>query len=100
MDVALLRTPGVHAAAGFGGALVIEADESDKSLLNCRAHTAVVTNVDLDHVGDGGAYQDVTDVAKVLGEFATNAQVAIVSAQAGGGGAGAHRRRADAVPPP
>lgn len=81
---ALLRPPGVHAAAGSGGALVIEADKSDKSLLNYRVHTAVVTNVHLDHVGDGGAYQDVTDVAKVLGEFATNARVAIVSAQAAG----------------
>ncbi|MCY0944953.1 UDP-N-acetylmuramate--L-alanine ligase [Streptomyces antarcticus] len=79
---ALLRPPGVHAAAGSGGALVIEADESDKSLLNYRVHTAVVTNVDLDHVGDGGGYQDITDVAKVLGEFATNAKAAIVSTQA------------------
>ncbi|MGV9816370.1 UDP-N-acetylmuramate--L-alanine ligase [Streptomyces cellulosae] len=79
---ALLRPPGVHAAAGASGTLVIEADESDKSLLNYQVHTAVVTNVDLDHVGDGGAYRDVTDVAKVLGEFATNAKNAVVSAQA------------------
>lgn len=79
---ALLRPPGVHAAAGMGGTLVIEADESDKSLLSYQVHTAVVTNVDLDHVGDGGAYRDITDVAKVLSEFATNAQNAIVSAQA------------------
>lgn len=79
---ALLRPPGVHAAAGAGGTLVIEADESDKSLLTYHVHTAVVTNVDLDHVGDGGGYQDITDVAKVLGEFATHAQAAVVSAQA------------------
>ncbi|MEV7869199.1 UDP-N-acetylmuramate--L-alanine ligase [Streptomyces sp. NPDC088124] len=79
---ALLRPPGVHAAAGAGGTLVIEADESDKSLLNYQVHTAVVTNVDLDHVGDSGAYHDIADVAKVLGEFAANAQAAIVSAQA------------------
>jgi UDP-N-acetylmuramate--alanine ligase len=79
---ALLRAPGVHAAVGAGGMLVIEADESDKSLLNYQVHTAVVTNVDLDHVGDGGAYRDITDVAKVLGEFATNARAAVVSAQA------------------
>jgi UDP-N-acetylmuramate--alanine ligase len=79
---ALLRPPGVHAAAGTGGTLVIEADESDKSLLSYRVHTAVVTNVDLDHVGDGGAYQDITDVAEVLGEFAGKAQKAVVSSQA------------------
>jgi UDP-N-acetylmuramate--alanine ligase len=81
---ALLRPPGIHAAAGSGGVLVIEADESDRSLLNYRVETAIVTNVDLDHVGDAGAYQDVTDVAKVLGQFATNAQAAVVSAQAAG----------------
>lgn len=79
---ALLRQPGVHAAAGAGGTLVIEADESDKSLLNYQVHTAVVTNVDLDHVGDGGAYRDIADVARVLGEFAAKAKVAVVSAQA------------------
>lgn len=79
---ALLRPPGVHAAAGAGGTLVIEADESDKSLLNYQVHTAVVTNVDLDHVGDSGAYHDISDVAKVLGEFATRAKTTIVSAQA------------------
>ncbi|MGW1071559.1 UDP-N-acetylmuramate--L-alanine ligase [Streptomyces sp. NPDC002537] len=81
---ALLRPPGVHAAAGSGGSLVIEADESDKSLLTYQVHTAVVTNVDLDHVGDGGAYQDITDVAKVLGEFAAKAESAVVSTQAAG----------------
>ncbi|WP_063793977.1 UDP-N-acetylmuramate--L-alanine ligase [Streptomyces graminilatus] len=79
---ALLRPPGVHAAAGAGGTLVIEADESDKSLLSYHVHTAVVTNADLDHVGDGGGYRDIADVATVLGEFAAKAQVAVVSAQA------------------
>ncbi|MER7963823.1 Mur ligase domain-containing protein [Streptomyces ardesiacus] len=79
---ALLRPPGVHAGAGAGRTLVIEADESDKSLLNYQVHTAVVTNVDLDHVGDSGAYHDISDVAKGLGEFATRAKTTIVSAQA------------------
>ncbi|MFC9654164.1 glutamate ligase domain-containing protein, partial [Streptomyces sp. NPDC056937] len=79
---ALLRPPGVHAAAGAGGTLVIEADESDKSLLSYHVHTAVVTNVDLDHVGDGGGYRDIADVAKVLEEFAARAHVTVVSSQA------------------
>ena len=80
---ALMRPPGVHAAAGTGGTLVIEADESDRSLLGYRVETAVVTNVDLDHVGDvDGAYKDVADVAKVIGEFASAAGEAVVSAQA------------------
>ena len=39
---ALMRPPGVHAAAGAGDVLVIEADESDKSLLRYQVSTAVV----------------------------------------------------------
>lgn len=78
---ALLRPPGVHAAAGKGDLLVIEADESDKSLLSYRVDTAVVTNVDLDHVGDAG-YQSVEDVAAVLAEFANRAREAVVTEQA------------------
>ncbi len=79
---ALLRPPGAHAVAGSGGALVIEADESDRSLLRYHVKTAVVTNVDLDHVGDGGGYRSVADVAAVLGEFSSRAGAVVASAQA------------------
>jgi UDP-N-acetylmuramate--alanine ligase len=81
---ALMRPPGVHAAAGGGDVLVIEADESDRSLLSYEVATAVITSVDLDHVGDGGAYADVSDVARVLGQFASAAGEVVVSAQAAG----------------
>ncbi len=79
---ALLRPPGEHAAAGTGGSLVIEADESDASLLRYQVDTAVVTNVDLDHVGEAGGYREVGDVANVLGQFAAAARCSIASAQA------------------
>lgn len=79
---ALLRPPGVHAAAGAGGMLVIEADESDATLLRYSVDTAVVTNVDLDHVGEAGGYQDISDVARVLGQFAAGARSVVASAQA------------------
>ncbi|MFE4599824.1 UDP-N-acetylmuramate--L-alanine ligase [Kitasatospora indigofera] len=78
---ALLRPPGVHAATGAGDLLVIEADESDKSLLSYQVDTAVVTNVDLDHVGDAG-YQSVQDVAAVLAQFANRARETVVTEQA------------------
>jgi UDP-N-acetylmuramate--alanine ligase len=81
---ALMRPPGVHAMAGDGDMLVIEADESDRSLLSYQVQTAVITSVDLDHVGDGGAYADVSDVARVLGQFASAAGEVVVSAQAAG----------------
>ena len=79
---ALLRPPGEHAATGMGGSLVIEADESDGSLLRYRVDTAVVTNVDLDHVGEAGGYREVGDVATVLGRFAATARAAVASGQA------------------
>lgn len=86
------RPPREHAAAGAGGTLVIEADESDASLLRYRVDTAVVTNVDLDHVGEAGGYQEIGNVARVLGVFAGASRQAIwlraggrVSCAAGGG---------------
>jgi len=81
---ALIRPPGAHAAAGAGGLLVIEADESDRSLLNYQVDIAVVTNVDLDHVGAAGGYTSVEDVAAVLGAFAAAANRAVLSVQAAG----------------
>src|SRR5690349_3864618 len=44
-----LRTTGCNAAWGTGEWLVVEADESDRSMLSIDADVAVVTNVELDH---------------------------------------------------
>jgi len=44
-----LRTTGTNAACGAGDWLVVEADESDRSLLHLRSEIAVVTNIELDH---------------------------------------------------
>lgn len=81
---ALLRPPGLHAAAGAGEVLVIEADESDRSLLHYDVDIAVVTNVDLDHVGDAGRYSTVEDVGATLDRFAGRASRTVATEQAAG----------------
>ncbi len=79
----LLAPPAAHARVGGSGWLVIEADESDRSLLAYDAEIVLVTNVDLDHTGVGDAgYRNTDEVAKVLAEFAGRAKRVFGSAQA------------------
>lgn len=65
----LMRPPAVHARAGHSDLLIIEADESDRSLLNYDVDVAVITNVDLDHVGDAGGFATRADIAELLRSF-------------------------------
>jgi UDP-N-acetylmuramate--alanine ligase len=52
-----LTSSGTHARLGSGRYLVAEADESDASFLHLQPVTAVVTNIDRDHLGSyGGDY--------------------------------------------
>lgn len=74
----LLLPPAAHARAGDSGILVIEADESDKSLLNYKVDVAVITSIDLDHVGDGGHYHTIEDVAEVFAQFSGEARKVFV----------------------
>lgn len=78
----LLRQPALHARAGTGGLLVIEADESDRSLLEYDVNVALITNVDLDHVGDAAGYESKDDVADVLARFAKGADFTVGSRSA------------------
>lgn len=57
-----LRTTGRNAAWGAGDWLVVEADESDRSMLALEVDIAVVTNVELDHHATYGSLQEVRDV--------------------------------------
>ncbi len=57
-----LVTTGHNAAWGTGEWLVVEADESDRSLLALRAEIAVVTNVELDHHATYGSLEEVRQV--------------------------------------
>ncbi|MHB1950654.1 MAG: UDP-N-acetylmuramate--L-alanine ligase [Acidiferrobacteraceae bacterium] len=49
-----LNSAGSHARLGYGDYLVAEADESDASFLYLQPLIAVVTNIDVDHMGTYG----------------------------------------------
>jgi UDP-N-acetylmuramate--alanine ligase len=72
----LPKPPMRHAYAGKSNLLVIEADESDRSLLRYKADIVVITNIDLDHIRDGG-YKCRADVAEVIGGFAAQCRIAV-----------------------
>src|SRR4051812_32027474 len=57
-----LRTTGLNADWGAGEWLVVEADESDRSMLALNVDVAVVTNVELDHHATYGSLAELRDV--------------------------------------
>ncbi len=57
-----LSTTGRNAAWGTGDWLVVEADESDRSMLALDVDVAVVTNVELDHHATYGSLGEVREV--------------------------------------
>jgi UDP-N-acetylmuramate--alanine ligase len=60
-----LRTTGLNADWGAGDWLVVEADESDRSMLELHVDVAVVTNVELDHHATYGSLAEVREVFRV-----------------------------------
>ncbi len=72
----LPKPPMAHGHAGASDILVIEADESDRSLVRYAVDTLIVTNIDLDHVKDGG-YQTKADVAEVINTLARTCKAVI-----------------------
>ncbi len=61
-----LSTTGQNADWGGGEWLVVEADESDRSLLALDVEVAVVTNVELDHHATFGSLQEVEEVIRAF----------------------------------
>jgi UDP-N-acetylmuramate--alanine ligase len=61
-----LRTTGRNAAWGTGDWLVVEADESDRSMLSLNVEVAVVTNVELDHHATYGSLAEVREVFRTF----------------------------------
>jgi UDP-N-acetylmuramate--alanine ligase len=57
-----LRTTGENADWGDGDWLVVEADESDKSMLALDADVAVVLNIELDHHATYGSLAELDEV--------------------------------------
>jgi UDP-N-acetylmuramate--alanine ligase len=56
-----VRSTGTNAAWGEGKWLVVEADESDRSLLKLSPTIAVLTNAELDHTTTYGSLREVLD---------------------------------------
>jgi UDP-N-acetylmuramate--alanine ligase len=70
-----LRATGLNAEWGEGEWIVIEADESDRSLLRFHPEIAVLTNAELDH---HATYSSRLDVDAVFREFLGRASSAVV----------------------
>lgn len=70
-----LRSTGRNAAWGSGEWIVIEADESDRSLLRFQPEIAVLTNAELDHHTTYGSLAELHDTFR---EFTGRAKTAVV----------------------
>jgi UDP-N-acetylmuramate--alanine ligase len=70
-----VRSTGANAGWGTGEWLVVEADESDRSLLKLSAEIAVVTNAELDH---HTTYSSLRDVEETFRAFLGAARHAVV----------------------
>jgi len=70
-----VRSTGTNAAWGEGEWLVVEADESDRSLLELSPTIAVLTNAELDH---HATYASRRDVDATFGAFLALAESAVV----------------------
>ena len=70
-----LRDTGVNAGWGRGEWIVVEADESDRSLLRLWPEIAVLTNAELDH---HSTYGSRLDLEQTLSEFMARAELGAV----------------------
>ncbi|MBV9000028.1 MAG: UDP-N-acetylmuramate--L-alanine ligase, partial [Solirubrobacterales bacterium] len=71
-----LRDTGANAGWGAGEWIVVEADESDRSLLRLDPEIAVLTNAELDHHTTYGSRLDLEDTLReFMGRAALNAVV-------------------------
>jgi len=57
-----LNEMGGNARCGKPGFYVVEADESDGSLLHLRPHIAIITNIEADHLDHYGSFDEILDV--------------------------------------
>jgi len=70
-----LRSSGRNAAWGSGEWLVVEADESDSSMLALNVEVAVVTNVELDH---HASYRSLAELREVFRSFVSRPAAAVI----------------------
>jgi UDP-N-acetylmuramate--alanine ligase len=70
-----LGTTGVNAGWGAGEWIVVEADESDRSLLKLDPEIAVLTSAELDH---HATYRSLAELERTLAEFMGRSRQAVV----------------------
>src|ERR687897_3733193 len=70
-----VRSTGANAGWGAGEWLVVEADESDRSLLSLAPTVAVLTNAELDHHATYASQRDVDDTFRAFLGLARRAAV-------------------------
>ena len=70
-----LRSSGRNASWGSGEWLVVEADESDRSMLSLNVEVAVVTNVELDHHDN---YRSLAELREVFRSFLSKPAAAVI----------------------
>jgi len=70
-----VRSTGANAGWGAGEWLVVEADESDRSLLELQPEVAVLTNAELDHHATYASPRDVDDTFRQFLELTRSAAV-------------------------
>ncbi|MEA2291757.1 MAG: UDP-N-acetylmuramate--alanine ligase, partial [Solirubrobacteraceae bacterium] len=75
-----VRSTGANAGWGTGEWLVVEADESDRSLLRLHPRVAVLTNAELDH---HTTYSSQRDVDETFAAFLGLAEVAVLGDEPG-----------------
>ncbi len=73
-----LRSSGRNAAWGSSEWLVVEADESDRSMLSLNVEIAVVTNVELDH---HTTYRSLAELRTAFAEFLEQPAQAVIADQ-------------------
>ncbi len=73
-----LRSSGRNAAWGSSEWLVVEADESDRSMLLLNVEIAVVTNVELDH---HTTYRSLAELRTAFAEFLEQPEQAVIADQ-------------------
>src|SRR5262245_58151183 len=70
-----VRSTGSNAGWGSGKWLIVEADESDRSLLKLQPTVAVLTNAELDH---HTTYASQRDVDETFEQFLAMAEIAVI----------------------
>ena len=86
------EVPQLGANAGAGeGWLVVEGDESDRSVFALRPQVAVVTNIDLDHHSEFGSRAEVEELFRPMAGQRPGSRAGL-GARAAGLGAGGPRR--------